>query len=84
MILGLLSIVFSGFHKSRLMSIEEAVIFKPSIDLMSEPTENSSVSFVLHEGTKVEVIDALGTWSKIKIVNGSEGWVENSSLRMLN
>jgi tetratricopeptide (TPR) repeat protein len=76
LILGILSIVFSGFHKSRLMSIEEAVIFKPSIDLMSEPTENSSVSFVLHEGTKVKILDATKLWYEIRFSDGKIGWLQ--------
>ena len=76
MILGILSIVFSGFHKSRLMSIEEAVIFKPSIDLMSEPTENSSVSFVLHEGTKINILDATELWYEIRFSDGKIGWLQ--------
>ena len=76
MILGVFSIVFSGFHKNRLTTIEEAVIFKPSIDLMSEPTENSSVSFVLHEGTKVKIIDETELWYRIRFGNGKIGWLQ--------
>jgi len=60
------------------------IIFYSQINIWGEPNERSEVLFVLHEGTKVEVVDALGTWNKIKIVNGSEGWIQCSSLRMLN
>ena len=60
------------------------IIFDSQINIWGEPNERSEVLFVLHEGTKVEVVDALGTWNKIKIVNGSEGWIQCSSLRMLN
>ena len=74
--LGIFSIVFSGFHKSRLMSHEEAVIFKPSIDLMSEPTPNSSVSFVLHEGTKVKILDETELWYEIRFSDGKIGWLQ--------
>ena len=76
LILGIFSIVFSGFHKSRLISHEEAVIFKPSIDLMSEPTENSSVSFVLHEGTKVKILDETELWYEIRFGDGKIGWLQ--------
>ena len=76
LILGIFSIVFSGFHKSRLMSHEEAVIFKPSIDLMSEPTPNSSVSFVLHEGTKVKILDETELWYEIRFSDGKIGWLQ--------
>ena len=83
LILGIFSIVFSGFHKSRLMSIEEAVIFKPSIDLMSEPTENSSVSFVLHEGTKVKVLDATELWYEIRFSDGKIGWLQKEFVQTI-
>ena len=76
LILGIFSIVFSGFHKSRLLSHEEAVIFKPSIDLMSEPTPNSSVSFVLHEGTKVKILDETELWYEIRFSDGKIGWLQ--------
>ena len=58
------------------MSHEEAVIFKPSIDLMSEPTENSSVSFVLHEGTKVKILDETELWYEIRFGDGKIGWLQ--------
>jgi hypothetical protein len=76
LILGIFSIVFSGFHKSRLMSHEEAIIFKPSIDLMSQPTANSSVSFVLHEGTKVKILDETELWYEIRFGDGKIGWLQ--------
>jgi tetratricopeptide (TPR) repeat protein len=83
LILGILSIVFSGFHKSRLMSTEEAVIFNPSIDLMSEPTENSSVSFVLHEGTKVKILDETQLWYEIRFSDGKIGWLQKEFVEMI-
>lgn len=83
LILGIFSIVFSGFHKSRLISIEDAVIFKPSIDLMSEPTENSSVSFVLHEGTKIKILDATGLWYEIRFSDGKIGWLQKEFVQTI-
>lgn len=83
LILGIFSIVFSGFHKSRLISIEDAVIFKPSIDLMSEPTENSSVSFVLHEGTKIKILDATELWYEIRFSDGKIGWLQKEFVQTI-
>jgi SH3-like domain-containing protein len=51
---------------------------------MGEPNDRSEVLFILHEGTKAEVLDSLGSFYKIKIANGSEGWIETSSLKTLN
>lgn len=61
-----------------------AILFSNQIDIWSEPNQQAELLFSLHEGTKVEVLDMLENWKKIKIANGSEGWIENASLRYLN
>jgi SH3-like domain-containing protein len=38
---------------------------------------------MLHEGTKIEWLDTLEEWNKIRIANGSEGWIKNAQLRSL-
>ena len=61
-----------------------AIIFDTQVNIMGEPNDRSEVLFILHEGTKAEVLDSLGSFYKIKIANGSEGWIETSSLKTLN
>jgi SH3-like domain-containing protein len=41
------------------------------------------MQFLLHEGTKVEVLDELQDWQKIRIANGAEGWVKGAKIRLL-
>jgi SH3-like domain-containing protein len=31
--------------------------------------------FELHEGTKIQVLDGIDDWKKIKLANGKIGWV---------
>jgi len=76
LVFGIVSIIMSGLHTNNLTSIEEAIIFKPSIDLMSEPSENSSVSFVLHEGTKVKILDETELWYETRFSDGKIGWLQ--------
>ena len=61
-----------------------AILFSNQKDIWSEPNQQAELLFSLHEGTKVEVLDILENWKKIRIANGSEGWIENASLRYLN
>jgi len=61
-----------------------AILFSNQIDIWSEPNQQAELLFSLHEGTKVEVLDILENWKKIRIANGSEGWIENASIRYLN
>jgi tetratricopeptide (TPR) repeat protein len=56
-----------------------AIIFTPTVNVKSSPVENGTNLFVLHEGTKVELLDKVGEWSKIKLSDGNQGWVETTS-----
>ena len=42
-----------------------AIIFEREVVVTSEPNERSEKVFALHEGTKVNVLEALENWSKI-------------------
>ena len=71
-------------QKSTLANQEYGVIFAKEIEIWGEPNKRAEILFLLHEGTKLEVVDALEGWSKIRIANGSEGWIENSAFKSLN
>ncbi len=80
-----LTLFMLTYSKDKQLEVERSgIIFEAQINIWGEPNERSEVLFELHEGTKVSVIDSLESWRKIKIANGSEGWVTASSLRMLN
>jgi len=61
-----------------------AILFSDQIDIWSEPNQQGDLLFNLHEGTKVQLLDHLEEWQKIRIANGSEGWIRNASLRRLD
>lgn len=59
----------------------EAIVFVPTITVKSSPTVASVDLFVLHEGTKVTLLDHAGGWQKIRIANGSVGWLPEEVLK---
>ncbi len=69
---------YSSFKKH-----DQAIIFTPSITVKSSPTKNSVDLFVVHEGTKVFILDRVGEWKKIKIQNGSIGWIEADNMEII-
>jgi tetratricopeptide (TPR) repeat protein len=69
---------YSIFHNNK-----EAIIFSPTITVKSSPDEKSTDLFVLHEGTKVRLIDNIGNWYEIRIANGSIGWLQTSSVEII-
>lgn len=82
-LLGIISIGFAGFHKAKLTAEEAAIIFKPSIELMNEPSENSSVAFVLHEGSKVTLLNQNENWYEVKFGDGKIGWLQKEFVKVI-
>ena len=58
-----------------------AIIFSNKVEIKNAPTLSSDEVFELHEGTKVQILDELDDWKKIKIADGKEGWVISSHLK---
>ena len=72
--------VVIALQKYRYMkSRDEAIIMKPTITVKSSPSSSGVDLFVLHEGTKVTILDTDRDWDKIKIADGSVGWLPSSS-----
>lgn len=62
---------------------DEAVLMVQIATVKNSPDVKSSDAFVLHGGSEVQVIDHLGTWSKIRLSDGKVGWLEATSLEVI-
>jgi tetratricopeptide (TPR) repeat protein len=74
-----LSICTFAFTRQRHVQEEKnksAIITAASVYIKSSPDEKGNDLFILHEGTKVNVLDELGEWKKIRIANGTIGWMK--------
>jgi tetratricopeptide (TPR) repeat protein len=60
---------------------KEAIIFTPTVTVKSSPTTNAVDLFVVHEGTKIQVLDHVQDWIKIRIADGSVGWLPMSTVK---
>jgi len=87
-LLSLLLLLLSfgiGFQQyQKEIKTKEAIVFAEQVSVQSEPTNNSSEAFELHEGTKVLVLDAVDNWNKIKLADGKIGWLKKSTIKLLN
>ena len=61
----------------------EAIVFAPTVNIKSSPDANSKDIFVLHEGTKVLLLDIVAEWQEIRIANGSIGWIKSTEIRKI-
>ena len=60
-----------------------AIIFTESIGVKSGPTMADEVSFTLHEGTKVNIIEKEDHWAHILLTDGKDGWIPLIDLKEL-
>jgi tetratricopeptide (TPR) repeat protein len=76
-----LSVLFAGQLKQAASKQDQAIVMTPTVTVKSSPNEASVDLFVLHEGTKVTLLDEADGWNKIKIANGSVGWLQADFIR---
>ncbi len=68
---------------SLLYNQQSAIIFSASVSIKSAPDEQSTDLFVLHEGVKVELLDGVSNWRKIRLPDGKVGWMPANALRAI-
>mgnify|MGYP001491891012 FL=1 len=51
--------------------------------IKSAPSNKSEDLFILHEGTKVQVLEVFNGWTKIKLSDGMIGWLENQDIEQI-
>lgn len=63
---------------------DEAIVTAPFALIKKSPSTGSSDLFMLHEGTKVEILDGeLNDWKEIRVSDGRKGWIETSKLEKI-
>lgn len=75
-----LSVVFAVDKYHDLKHQDEAIVMTPTITVKSSPSDSSVDLFVLHEGAKVRIMETAKGWNKIKIADGSVGWLQEESM----
>ena len=76
---------FTGAYERVMKEQQEqaAIVFAPSVSVKSAPDAGSTDLFVVHEGVKVEVLDAVGGWRKIHLADGKVGWIPAGSAQLI-
>lgn len=77
----LISILSAIFERNHYKNERPAIVFADVVSVKNEPRASGSEVFILHEGTKVFVKEALENWKKIQLTDGTEGWIEESAIR---
>lgn len=84
LMLAVSALSFSIWQKRDYMSADEAIVMCPVTSVKSSPSSESSMDlFILHEGTKVKIIDSVGHWSNIELADGRQGWIPSADMEVI-
>jgi tetratricopeptide (TPR) repeat protein len=84
----LLFVIFSGtaigaaIRQHREQTREAGIIMKSKINVSSSP-ETDRPKFVIHGGTKVDILDEIGNYYRIRVADGSNGWIAKEELAVI-
>lgn len=83
LIVSLGSLGFAYQQQSSIKNSQYAIIFSEEVPVRSEPNLRSDELFLLHEGTKLEVLETFQDWIKLELSNGAQGWITKNEVRFL-
>ena len=82
LLLSLLCLDFSAWQKRDYAKKDSAIVMLPVSSVKSSPSGGKDL-FVIHEGTKVKILDNVGDWQNISLADGRQGWIEASAIEVI-
>ena len=79
----LITLFAANMSKGNYQNDNPAIIFDKEVDLRAEPNLRSEEIIILHEGTKLNIVESVNDWSLVELKNGNKGWLVTSSFRLI-
>ena len=84
LVLFLASNVFGFQLQQSLLHRTGAIIIRSAVNVKSTPSQNGTDLFILHEGTRVNIIDdTMRGWREVRVADGKSGWVEIKDIEVI-
>lgn len=84
LLLSVGALSLSVWQKSDSVKTDTAIVMSPVSSVKSSPSSGSSKDlFVIHEGTKVTILDEVGSWKNIALADGRQGWVDSGDIEII-
>lgn len=77
------SLMFAINLRVKANSDDFAVVMVPVSNVKSAPNSTGNNLFILHEGSKVEILEQAGKWCRIEISDGRQGWLESDDVEVI-
>lgn len=82
-VLACVSVVIAYHNYNLKKNDRPAIVFAKESQIKSEPNLRSTEAFKLHEGTKVQILDTVNNWKRIKLADGKTGWIVSDDIKAL-
>lgn len=84
LLLMILANIFARVQYNDLNHRTAAIVMSSSVVVKSTPNESGTDLFVLHEGTRVEIVDnTMREWKEVKIADGKRGWMLTKDMEVI-
>ena len=71
-------------QKKELIDRRGAIVTGAAANIKSTPAQNGTDLFILHEGTKVNILDnTMKEWKRVRVADGKEGWIETKEIEVI-
>ena len=79
----LVGIIIFGVQSYRESNFEYAIVMSDVANIKAAPDSNGNDVFVLHKGLKVQVLDHVDLWRKIRLADGKVGWIPEQDCEVI-
>ena len=67
---------FAQWQRQEALAQDRAIVMRPVSSVKSSPSAESAKDlFILHEGTRVKILDNVGSYTNIELGDGRQGWL---------
>jgi hypothetical protein len=84
LLLTLVSWDFARTQKREAQRQDVAIVMRPVSSVKSSPSEGSAKDlFILHEGTRVRILDNVSDYTNIELADGRQGWIPSGDIEVI-
>ena len=83
LLLSTIAFIFCSNKRSIEQNYPYAIVMAEKTDFRSAPDPQSQKVLDIHEGLKVQLIDELSDWYKVRLMDGEQGWLRKESVERI-
>ncbi len=84
LIVSILANLAAAYQRTSIINRDTAIVMQPVVSVKSSPSESSTNLFIMHSGSKVEILDStMKDWTEIQLEEGKKGWVRVEAIEVI-